>query len=354
MKNQKNSFLISVIIPCYNVEQYIDRCMETVVNQTIGIEQLEIILVNDASTDHTLDKLKEWEKRYPDQILVITYEENLRQGGARNIGIQYASADYIGFVDSDDWIELDMYETLYEPIRHMQYDIVRGKYVRESFPGEVTIDNTGREDQIFQFEQVEAFYRHDVNRVGKVGEYGSVATCIYLKSRIVENEVWFPEKLAYEDNYWGSILKLYIKNMYLVDKVVYHYFVNMKSTSTSRNAEHHLDRLKIEIGIIEEYKRRGAFPYFQKELEMEFIDRFYLNTLHIIFTRFDDMPDIFSYLKETLLEYFPDYKKNPNYEKLDPLRKELLGLLELEGGDLTVDELKIIKRAYLEGCGYLA
>lgn len=72
---------ISVIICAYNEERHIDRCLESVVNQTIGLDMLEIVVVNDASTDGTLDKLYAWEKRFPDNILVVTYDENLRLGG---------------------------------------------------------------------------------------------------------------------------------------------------------------------------------------------------------------------------------------------------------------------------------
>lgn len=338
--------LISIVIPCYNVEQYIDRCMETIVNQTIGIENLEIILVNDASTDATLDKLKKWEEQYPEQILVISYEENLRQGGARNIGMQYASADYIGFVDSDDWIELDMYETLYQPVKQKSYDIVRGKFIREHCPGEKKIDNGRREDHSIQFQQMNGFYKYNVSRIGNVGEYGGICTAIYLKERITGNQVWFPEKVTYEDNYWSAILNLYTKNMYIVNKVVYHYYINMDSTVTTRNALHHLDRLDIETGIIEEYKKRGAFSYYHTELEYNFIKRFYLNTLYIIFTRFDYIPDIFGYMKQMVFEYFPDYKKNPKINECTPREKELLRLLEIPDA-LTVSMLERVKRAYL-------
>lgn len=74
------------------------------IKQTIGLEHLEIILANDASTDATLDNLMEWDQRFPENIMVITYEENLCQGGARNVGFSCESGDFIGFVDSDDWM----------------------------------------------------------------------------------------------------------------------------------------------------------------------------------------------------------------------------------------------------------
>lgn len=339
--------LISVIIPCYNVEGYIDRCLETVVNQTIGIDNLEVILVNDASTDHTLDKLEEWEKRFPENIMVVTYEENMRQGGARNIGLQYANADYIGFVDSDDWLELDMYETLYEPMKRGGYDVVQGKCIREHYPSENPIDNSAREDQTYIFEKIDGFYKRTVNNYGNVGECGGIWSCLYSKKCIFDNNVFFPEHIAYEDNYWGSMLQLYVGSLYVVDKIVYHYFINMQSTVTARNAVHQLERLDIEIAIIEEYRRIGAFDIFYKELEWGFIKRFYLNTMYIIFVRFDYIPDIFGFMKEKILEYFPNYMENDNIEGCTAREKQLLRLLEIPG-DITPAMLERVKAAYLK------
>jgi len=122
------------------------------VNQTIGIEHLQIILVNDASTDMTYEHMLKWEKKYPDSIMVVTYEENLRQGGARNVGMQYASAGYIGFVDSDDWVELDMYELLYDIISKEDYDVVRGKTIYNL--GSTIIVEKPREDQLYNIYKI--------------------------------------------------------------------------------------------------------------------------------------------------------------------------------------------------------
>ena len=93
---------ISIIIPCYNAQQYLDRCLLSLVNQTIDLDKLEIICVNDASTDGTWDKLCSWESRYPENFLLVDCEKNGKLGRARNIGLSYATGDYIAFLDADD------------------------------------------------------------------------------------------------------------------------------------------------------------------------------------------------------------------------------------------------------------
>lgn len=193
---------ISIIIPCYNVEQYIDRCLESVVSQTIGLDLLEIILINDASTDNTLNKLYQWEGRFPQNIMVITYEENLRQGGARNIGLKYASGQYIGFVDADDWIDKDMYRLMYEKMCTLKVDAVKCKFIREAYMGEYCPSEDNRHDVEYTFTPKNGLYYGTVTECGNCGYYGHLVTGLYKKSLITENNIFFPEKLAYEDNFF--------------------------------------------------------------------------------------------------------------------------------------------------------
>lgn len=120
----------------------------------------------------------------------------------------------------------------------------------------------------------------------------------------------------------------------------------MNSTITAKNALHHLDRLDIEIGIIEEYKRLGAFDLFKDRLEINFIQKFYLNTIFIIFTRFNYIPDIFNFMKKTVLEFFPDYNNNREIENINEREKLLLRLLDIDG-EISLDELYRVKMAYL-------
>ena len=107
---------ITVIVPCYNAVQWLPKCFVSLAEQTIGIEELEIIFVDDASTDkgQTWEMLQEFERAFPESIMIIHLEENMRQGGARNIALQYASGEYISFVDADDFVTKDFLEKVYE------------------------------------------------------------------------------------------------------------------------------------------------------------------------------------------------------------------------------------------------
>ncbi len=332
---------ISVIIPCYNVEKYIDRCLESVVAQTIGLDMIEIIVINDASTDNTLKKLYEWERRFPENIMVVTYEENLRQGGARNIGLEYASGQYIGFVDADDWIERDMYRLLYEKMCTMRFDAVKCKYVREMCRGHITCDGSSQ-DVDYAFTPRNGLYYEEVTECGNCGEYGGLWTGLYKKSLIVEHNICFPERLAYEDNYFCQVLNLYIGSLYVLDKVLYHYFINLDSTTTELNAPHQLDRLTTELMLIDAFKERGAFEAWHDEIERDFIQRFYLNTLYTVFTRFSYIPDILPRMKKSIIGLFPNYKKNPYIAKLEA---PLLELLDMDPTPQP-EELKAVREAY--------
>ena len=99
---------ISVIIPCFNATKYLPKCFMSLVQQTIGIDQIELIFVDDASTDEdaTWNMLQEFERAYPESIKILKLEENMRQGGARNVALQYATGEYIAFVDADDFVAL--------------------------------------------------------------------------------------------------------------------------------------------------------------------------------------------------------------------------------------------------------
>lgn len=341
---------ISVIIPCYNVEQYIDRCVSSLLKQTIGLGSLELIFVNDASTDRTLDKLLAYEKQYEDAIMVINCEQNGKQGTARNIGMQYASCDYIGFVDADDWIEPDMYALLYEKAKTGQYDVVRGKYIRNTSyePAKDSMHDRQRADRVFRFEKINGYYYSDYEGYPLHG----LVVCLFRRKLILEAGIFFPEKLAYEDNYWGAVMDKYISSCYFVDKVIYHYFVNPNSTTSGRDQAYQLDCLKIEMLKLETYEDMGILYVepFKERIEAEFVKGFYLNTLFILFTRFEQLPDIVNYMRNTVRELFPHWSQNKilyqAVREMKPRTQILLDLLRDEK-EVTMEELDKIRLDFI-------
>lgn len=315
--------LISVIVPCYNVEKYIDRCIRSLVRQTIGIKKLKLIFVDDASEDNTWNKLKVWERRFPDSIVLISLPENIRQGGARNEGLKYADTQYIGFVDADDWIEETMYQKLYAKADEYSCDVVCCQYIRDhgctDFPKRLE-----GEDRYIKIENEE-----DRRQFMIAKGFGVTCSRLLKRSLIEESKVRFPEKVAYEDNYFMSIINMYAKYYYVMQDVLYHYFINMESTILKKNSLHHLDRIKIELMKINTYKELGVFYTYKNEFEFNFIRLYYLNTMNILLLRFDNFPDhIYEELKNTVLSLFPDYKNNPYLNKFHEMELALLGTIE--------------------------
>lgn len=205
---------ISVIIPCCNVERWIDRCMTSITSQTIGMGNLEIICVDDASADDTWGHLKEWERSFPENVRLIQLEVNLRQGAARNIGLRYASADWIAFVDADDWVEPDYFELLYTAATNHICDVV--------------VCGSARDCSL---------------------------SLTYFK----------------EDNYWHPLLHVYADNIYVIGKRLYHYFMRASSTVNAQNQPHHLDRITVELIKWEDYGKRGLLKIYQEEFEYDLI-----------------------------------------------------------------------------------
>lgn len=135
---------VSVIVPVYNGEKQFGGCIGNLVHQTL--EDIEIIFIDDCSTDNSLSVLYECQRQYPDKVRVIVSPENRRAGGARNLGLDLATGEYIGFVDCDDFPDVMMYEKMYAKAKEGNYDIVDGAFidmVHQEVRLFITDENTG-------------------------------------------------------------------------------------------------------------------------------------------------------------------------------------------------------------------
>lgn len=116
---------ISVIVPVYNGEKYLDRCINSIVNQTY--ENIEIIIVNDGSTDNSGAICEKWKEK--DERILVIHASNGGVSRARNIALDFSKGEYVAFVDADDWLSIDMYECMIKAIRQTQADICACSYV---------------------------------------------------------------------------------------------------------------------------------------------------------------------------------------------------------------------------------
>ena len=125
---------VTVIVPVYNSEEYIGRCLQSILNQTYN--NFEILVVNDGSKDNSLKIIKEYENKYPDKIISIN-QENKGVSITRNESIKKANGEFIMFVDDDDFIDRDYIETFVNTIRENDYDVVLGGYRRPNQDGKI-------------------------------------------------------------------------------------------------------------------------------------------------------------------------------------------------------------------------
>jgi glycosyltransferase involved in cell wall biosynthesis len=307
---------LSLIVPVYNVAPYLCRCLDSLVAQTV--EDFEIIAVNDASPDGCLAILQEYAGRYPN-VRVIDSKVNLRQGGARNLGIAASSGEFLGFVDGDDRVEPTMYEKLVRKALAEDCDVVDCDllFTEAGKPPYVALGNSP--DQIGEatLERRRTWVLHAER----------IVTKIYRRGLFLDNAISFPERLAYEDNPVGPLLLAFARRLGKVDEPLYVYYRNPSSTTTTNNSSHHFDRLETSRILLEEFKRRGLYETFKDEVEFRFAELFYINTMMICLHSFDPpelgrLIEIRDYMRTNL----PGYRKNRYFSRISR-RNRMLSLL---------------------------
>ncbi len=204
---------ISIIIPVYNTEKYLPQCLDSVCNQTLS--DIEIICINDCSEDNSLSILNEYAKK-DKRIKVIDFKEKKSVGYARNFAMEMVQSEYIGFIDSDDFIDLDFYEKLYSKAEKTNADLVKGELKN--------YDTFSKKTTIPFFEASDMIKRH------KAYFYSFFTTAIYKTSLIKENNLKFLEDIILgEDPYFMIEVGLYYKTIEIVKNTFYYYRNNMNS-----------------------------------------------------------------------------------------------------------------------------
>lgn len=314
---------LSIIVPVFNTaaDNKLAFCMDSLVNQTI--DDYEIIAVNDASTDNSLEVLRSYEEKYPEKVRVIDSKVNLHQGGARNIGINASNSEWIGFIDSDDWITPDYYEKLIKKGEETGADVVGCGFT-------VVNKQTFETGEIFHdiSEEVPGVLTHE-KRSALLNRSGSMVMKVYRASLIKENNLSFPEKIFYEDNCAGPVWAMYFKHFEYVREPMYYYFQHDTSTVHTITPARCEDRLKASEMMLSEMKRRGFFEEYKSEIESNFITAYFVNTLFSYMRiKKGKKLSFVSHVKKRMLEEFPNFRSNPEYGRhMDAEQKKYVDIL---------------------------
>ncbi len=254
---------VSIIIPVYNTSKYLNQCLDSVVNQTL--QEIEIICIDDGSTDDSLKILNEYQQK--DNRIKILTQKHKKQGTARNYGISVAKGVYIGFVDSDDWCELDMFEKLYKKAKDTDSDITMCAVTtfNDNNSNEFSESNT--------YANLDIFPEEFLNKVFSPEDTLSflLDICVYPPNKIIKrdlinsNKLKFPENIYHEDGAFFYDCWLSAKKITLIKHFAYYYRMYSDTSTCFSNDFYKLQNFKVLKDKKQILKKHKVYDKLKKD-----------------------------------------------------------------------------------------
>lgn len=241
---------VSIIVPVFNTEKYIAKCLLSLVKQTL--KEIEIVVVDDGSSDNSSKIISEFQKN--DSRIKVLHQENQKQGAARNNGTKLAVGEYIGYVDSDDWVDLDFFEKLYSTAKKYNSDIALAANVRIGNNKIKNRLNIEREEFVTTLQE-----KIDISKQVK---NPCPTNKIYKLKMLKENNIVWPEGVYCEDKLFTIQAVYYANGIVTVPNVQYYYFRNPNSTVNNKAKQHLLktkqDKIKAKQDVLKFLKDKKA------------------------------------------------------------------------------------------------
>lgn len=297
---------ISVVIPAYNVEKYIDKSFESLLNQTF--KEFEVIAINDGSQDYTLEKMKAYEAR--DSRIRVINKANEGVGATRNLGLTLASSDYIIFIDPDDCLHPDMLKSLYEKAVETNANVIVCDYYEcyeqstDKTLMTIPVEST---DLLVVEEQKDLIFKITPAPWNKL-----------IKTSILkEHKIEFPLNYRSEDLVFTLKLLAQCKTLAIVHQPLYYYLANRMNNVSSSNDERILHTLQALKEILTSYERWDLKWSFEAELEMLVIKHIQYELHKVIYITDKELANrIINEFYQFIEKHFPMWRKNKYYYSL--------------------------------------
>ena len=320
---------LSIIVPVYNTEAYVAKCLDSLIEPDLG--GYEIIAVNDGSTDSSGEVVRRYGERYPDLVKVV----DTPNGGlshARNVGIEASEADYLLFIDSDDFVSDRAVCEILQVLEH-DMDIAVFDFVHVNESGEVTaaFDGSGR-TEAFTLEEYPEFLFCPHNAVNK----------IWKRSLFTEHGIRFAEGLWYEDLATSPKLYPLAQRILPVHQAWYRYLQRQGSITNNRSTARNDEMITVAKLVIDWYRETGRYERYREQLCYKFFYEEYLAAVcraNLI----DPKSPVQAALRDDFIRNFPDYRENP-YVRKAPKKYQLLDRLIRTGNWKTVHAIMSLNK----------
>ena len=316
---------LSLIIPVYNASSYIEACLESLFVQTM--DDIEVLLVDDHGSDDSMLRVRHFIDAHLSEktFRLLATPHNMGPGAARNVGIEAAQGEYIGFVDSDDIVSSDYCELLYNAAKTYSADLAYCQAQLVKGDQTESMSNPVIESGEFSGNRRHFFLTHYTTMMW---------TFLYRRELIMQYDIRFPSTRSAEDSYFLTCALLAAQRIACVDKPLYRYLVHEESLSEVRNPKRYLDKVKSFDLLMQFAKEKGLYETNKDELDYIYLKKGYL--LGILTYRYnEEHPQVLTVCKlhGHLLDYVPSYKENPYYRADYKLR--LLQLFVRQGSRLA-------------------
>lgn len=312
---------ISIIVPVYNTSKYLKKCFDSILLQKY--KNIELIVINDGSTDNSLSIIKEYKKK--DNRIIVIDKKNSGQADCRNIGIDTATGDYLMFVDSDDYLESNAFEILINSINEKKCDILCFDYysvIDDKKCHDVSINN----------------YSDDIKR-----NYYLSNPCPWnkmFKTKILkENNFKFLVGYIYEDLATIPLTTFYTDKIDYINVPLYNYIIRSGSTMRQKVYNPKLENIYYAIDYLYENTKKLSNK-FDEELEYMFIEHL-LHASTLRFLEFENTDEYIEKNAQILLEKYPNWNKNKYYKK-QTLKYKIMCKL------VTLNKIKILRKIFGE------
>lgn len=298
---------VSVIVPVYNVEKYLRKCLDSLVHQTL--DDIEILVINDGSPDQSQAIIEEYESSYPN--LKGYVKPNGGLADARNFGLQYATGKYIGFIDSDDYVEIDMYEKLFEKAEKEQADLVVCDL-----------------EYVWEDGSKEPMRMSGLNKIEGKSERSALFTSpLFAWNKLYRREFLLKSGLKYSVGKWYEDIPVTVPLFALANRVTYvpevmiHYLqrgTSIMGSGYDQRMYHIFDQMKF---IYHYYQEHGLLNQYREEIEYLFVEHLMLYGA-FRFLRTNHYKELCSMSFQVMKEYFPQYRSN-SFLKIFSLKNRL-------------------------------